>query len=65
MKPCPFCGRPEDLFGPLLTEGPEWHDGEKFTPRYFYVKCDNCGAQGGASPSREEATYRWNRRAAC
>jgi len=47
LRPCPFCG---SNFVNMNRVG-------------WWVVCENCGAEGPAKETREEALATWNRRA--
>ena len=65
LKPCPFCGKKDNLR--VATEKEITGDDHGLTD-YFAVYCGNtcmdigCHATGGYSNSEEGAIARWNRR---
>ena len=48
LKPCPFCGSDDVVVEETYTSG--------------YVRCRDCGAEGGFRYSHDEAVAAWNRR---
>lgn len=52
LRPCPFCGNPNVVFG---------YDSAALF-EHNYICCTNCGASSGNFETKEKAIKAWNRR---
>jgi Lar family restriction alleviation protein len=61
LKPCPFCGEPEEL---AVIEAALINEGDSPDDLCFrkYVECQNCGALGPWADRRRAARIGWNER---
>lgn len=56
LKPCPFCGSEGDYID-------SWSYNDRTgEPVYWYVRCENCEAEGPASFTKEKSEKKWNTR---
>lgn len=52
LRPCPFCGNPNVVFG---------YDSAALF-EHNYICCTNCGASSGNFETKEKAIKAWNKR---
>lgn len=55
LKPCPFCGEEAKLL-----DKTNYYETGGYT--YYFVRCNNCGAENGWNMQLEKAIEAWNRR---